>query len=60
MAMMAVNPSLLEEVLEEYSQVHGVDLLDLPLGEVKNVLTVSEWEVVHDVIKYGKDKRKYH
>ncbi len=58
--MMALNPNLLQEILEEFSVKHDADLINMTLGNVKQILTKEEWEVVHDVIKYGKDKRKYH
>ena len=48
------------DVLAEFSIKYECELADKKIHEVKEILSKEDWEVLHDAIKYGRDKRKFH
>jgi len=48
------------EYLDYLCNLHGKDLRAMPLTEVKAILPVHQWMILHDALKYNKKPEVLH
>mgnify|MGYP003117106772 CR=1 FL=1 len=60
MVILVNDIQVMFDVLGEFSIKYDCELADKKISEVKEILSKEDWEVLHDAIKYGRDKRKFH